>query len=240
MKIVAHRGAASVAPENTLESVGKAIALGADAVEVDVRVTADAVPVLIHDADLIRTHGVVKLVEDHTYKELEKISRENGAVVPTLDSLFAAYGGKTDFIFEIKDAAATMPVIQAIASEGYIERAIIACANLRVLRNVRSEIPEIKTGFIVSEPTYEGFGFSVPERVLPVIDVMMPYWRLARHHFLAGCRRYALQVYAWLAVFDEEEKVRPEIYSHMAEIGVDALVTMRPDACRASIAAQTV
>jgi glycerophosphoryl diester phosphodiesterase len=242
MKVIAHRGAAAEAPENTLEAVARAIELGADLVEVDVHSTSDGVPVLIHDADLVRTHGVAKLVGDLELAELEKITAEHGTALPTLSALFARYGGKVDFILEINE-----PVVRQIVSDGYIENTLVACASLRVLRNVKFEIPEIKTGFVIggsadedldsSTTRHNGYGFSVSERVLPVIDVMMPYWRLVRHHFVAGCRRYALPVYAWLALFDEEPGPRYDIFSQMAEVGIDGLATTRPEALRAHLAA---
>ncbi|TET33800.1 MAG: glycerophosphodiester phosphodiesterase [Planctomycetota bacterium] len=247
MKVIAHRGAAAEAPENTLEAVARAIELGADLVEVDVRSTSDGIPVLIHDADLVRTHSVAKLVGDLELSELEKITAEHGTAVPTLSMLFARYGGKVDFILEIKDALATESVVRQIVSDGYIENVLVACASLRVLRNVKFEIPEIKTGFVLgssadegfesSKSRHNGYGFSVSERVLPVIDVMMPYWRLVRHHFVAGCRRYALPVYAWLALFDEDPGPRYDIFSQMAEVGIDGLATIRPEALRAHLAA---
>ena len=239
MKIIAHRGAAAEAPENTIEAIERAIELGADAVELDVRVTHDGVPVLIHDADLVRTHGAAKLVADLELSALERIALEREKPVPTLEEVLARFGNGTDFIFDIKDAAATEPTIQHIVSAGCIERAIIACASLRVLGNVRSEMPELRTGFIIGEAAGAGFGFNVSERVIPVIDVVMPYWRLVRHHFAAGCRRYSLPIYAWLALFDEEgAEPRYDIFSQMAAVGVDAVATIRPDALRAHVPAR--
>ena len=53
--IIGHRGAAAVAPENTLASFTRAFADGADGIEFDVRLTRDHIPVVIHDASLKRT-----------------------------------------------------------------------------------------------------------------------------------------------------------------------------------------
>ena len=57
-KVVGHRGAAAYAPENTLESFREAKRRGATWVEIDVKLTADSVPILMHDASLKRTMGV--------------------------------------------------------------------------------------------------------------------------------------------------------------------------------------
>jgi glycerophosphoryl diester phosphodiesterase len=62
--LLAHRGARSLAPENTLEAAGQAFALGADGWELDVRLSADGVPVVIHDVYLRRTSNVEELFPD--------------------------------------------------------------------------------------------------------------------------------------------------------------------------------
>jgi glycerophosphoryl diester phosphodiesterase len=61
--VVAHRGSSATAPENTIEAFDAAIAAGADAVEFDVRLSADGVAFVMHDADVSRTtngHGIIR------------------------------------------------------------------------------------------------------------------------------------------------------------------------------------
>src|SRR5215203_6915763 len=70
--IVAHRGASAVAPENTMAAFREAIAVGADGIEFDVRLTKDLVPVVIHDNSLRRTGGVAARIADLTWNELRK------------------------------------------------------------------------------------------------------------------------------------------------------------------------
>ena len=71
--IIAHRGASAEAPENTLAAFRRAIELKPDGVEFDVRLAADGVPVVIHDATLVRTAGLKRRVADLTSAELAKI-----------------------------------------------------------------------------------------------------------------------------------------------------------------------
>jgi len=71
--IIAHRGASAEAPENTLVAFRRAIELGADGVEFDVRLAADGVPVVIHDATLKRTAGIDRRVADITSAELARL-----------------------------------------------------------------------------------------------------------------------------------------------------------------------
>lgn len=71
-KVVGHRGAAAYAPENTLESFREAKRRGASWVEIDVKLTADSVPILMHDASLKRTTGVDRLVAETRAADLPR------------------------------------------------------------------------------------------------------------------------------------------------------------------------
>jgi len=71
-KVVGHRGAAAYAPENTLESFREARRRGATWVEIDVKLTADSVPILMHDASLKRTMSVDRLVAETRAADLPK------------------------------------------------------------------------------------------------------------------------------------------------------------------------
>ncbi|HEX6434369.1 MAG TPA: glycerophosphodiester phosphodiesterase family protein, partial [Gemmatimonadales bacterium] len=71
--IIAHRGASGSAPENTMAAFTLAIEQGADAIELDVRLTADGVPVVLHDTALDRTTNRSGLLHDHTLAELRAV-----------------------------------------------------------------------------------------------------------------------------------------------------------------------
>ena len=73
LPLVAHRGNAADFPENTLEALGSAVALGLRHVELDVQLTADHVPVVFHDSDLLRVAGREECVHDLSWRELAEI-----------------------------------------------------------------------------------------------------------------------------------------------------------------------
>lgn len=83
IEIIAHRGGEDVGPEHTLKTLRKAIKLGADAVEVDVRFTKDDVPVLMHDTTLDRTTDCDGRVREYTRRELRDCDVD-GEKIPTL------------------------------------------------------------------------------------------------------------------------------------------------------------
>ncbi|MEN2766057.1 glycerophosphodiester phosphodiesterase [Ornithinibacillus xuwenensis] len=72
-KIIAHRGASKLAPENTMYAFELAYKLGAEGIETDVQLTKDKVPVLIHDETLKRTTSGSGYVKNFTYEELKKL-----------------------------------------------------------------------------------------------------------------------------------------------------------------------
>ena len=71
--VIAHRGSSAEAPENTLPAFEAAVARGADAIELDVRLTADGAPVVIHDATLDRTTDRTGPVAALTLAELRAV-----------------------------------------------------------------------------------------------------------------------------------------------------------------------
>src|ERR1041384_8179475 len=99
--IIGHRGASVVALENTLPAFEAAIAAGADGIEFDVRLSADGVPVVIHDDNLYRTHGLRRRVADLSGRELDELG------VPSLRELFELMSGNELVLcLEIKGSSA--------------------------------------------------------------------------------------------------------------------------------------
>ena len=83
IKIIGHRGSAGTALENTLESFRAGIEAGADALELDVRMTRDKQVVVCHDPDMTRISGDTRLVNQLTLQQLRAIKLTNGEHVPT-------------------------------------------------------------------------------------------------------------------------------------------------------------
>jgi glycerophosphoryl diester phosphodiesterase len=111
--IVAHRGAWHGAPENSLASIEKAIAVGADIVEIDVRKSADGELFLMHDDTLLRMAGIDRDAETFTMAELQAITlrEDNGGEhrattdqrIPTLKQVFETIRGRMFADLDLKD-----------------------------------------------------------------------------------------------------------------------------------------
>lgn len=102
MLIIGHRGAAGLKPENTLESLRTGYESGADMLEFDVRVTADGVPVLMHDSSLLRTNGLRHTVRLSTFEELQLVTRDSDKPIASLDQVMEALFGKVMLNIEFK------------------------------------------------------------------------------------------------------------------------------------------
>jgi len=114
--IVAHRGApAAKAPENTLPSFLRAIELGADAVELDVRLTADRVPVVFHYFYLDEITSLKGPIFLYTYEQIQEANYggDKGPGIPTLLDVLDTIGGKIGLEIEIKGPESDSPQIVA-------------------------------------------------------------------------------------------------------------------------------
>lgn len=141
LRIIGHRGAKGLAPENTIQSIEKAIGLGVDEVEVDVRVTADHIPVLVHDAFVADPSGMRLAVHAHDYREL----CGHKADLPTLKQAIEAVGGRVPLQIEIKPHEPLVPIIKvlrtALSNGAPADDLIISSKDFRVLKEVKREMP---------------------------------------------------------------------------------------------------
>ena len=114
--IVAHRGSSNQAPENTLGAFQRAVDESADAIELDVRCTADGEVIVFHDAYLRRTTNGTGLVEHKTLRQLRTLSAGSwfgrpfeGENIPTLDETIGLINGRLGINIEIKSGGRSRP-----------------------------------------------------------------------------------------------------------------------------------
>lgn len=143
MKIIGHRGALGLAPENTATAIKKAIEHNVDEIEIDVRVTKDHVPVLCHDNKINDASGRFVAVKDTDLEELRKHK-------PDLTSLTTALElakGRV-LCLEIKPKVDIKPIIAEIkkALKGEIkpEEINIASFSIKILKQLQKELPDIQ------------------------------------------------------------------------------------------------
>ena len=122
MLIIGHRGAAGLAPENTMAAIAAGIEAGSDMIEIDVRLTRDNQLVVIHDPRLVRTHRSRESISNLPYDGL--IARSGDRPIPLLEQVLDAYFGKVLFnIVAVDDGGQTLgQLARPIADGGNIAR----------------------------------------------------------------------------------------------------------------------
>lgn len=135
--VYAHRGASAEFPENTLAAFRRAMELGVDGMELDVHLSADGVPVVIHDETVDRTTDGAGAVVEMTVAELQGLNAGHGEKIPTLRQVFDLVGDSLHVDIEVKANEAGEAVLQELQSRNI--RWLISSFNWDVLRYVRSK-----------------------------------------------------------------------------------------------------
>jgi glycerophosphoryl diester phosphodiesterase len=157
--VVAHRGASVEAPENTLAAYDQAVERGADAVEFDVRLTADGIPVVLHDPDLARTTDASGLVREVRLEELARVRTVEGHGIPTLAEALRLLSGRIAVDIELKNIPGEAdftpdgePLVEAtldaIGSSGFAGSVLLSSFNPASIAHARRLAPEIPTGLL--------------------------------------------------------------------------------------------
>jgi glycerophosphoryl diester phosphodiesterase len=116
MRIYAHRGVSAHYPENTLAAFARAIELGVDGIELDVHLSGDGVPMVIHDDTVERTTNGIGSVADFTARQLGLLDAGHRQHVPTLDAVLGLAEGKVRVNIELKDAGAVAAVLDVVGA----------------------------------------------------------------------------------------------------------------------------
>jgi len=149
-KVTGHRGAPVYAPENTLKSFQKAFECKATAIEFDVRMTTDGVPVIIHDETLERIAGIKNFVAETTFEDLRKISID-GEKIPTLEEVLAFAKNRLAVDVEVKVAGVEEKVVALIRKFDLVNKALITSFIPEVLSRIKEVEPRLRVGVLFSE-----------------------------------------------------------------------------------------
>lgn len=217
---IGHRGAKAYEPENTILSFKRAIELGANAVELDVRRTKDGEIVVIHDAEVDRTTNGRGLVSELTLSEIKRLSTEKGEKIPTLEEALDFLDRKVKILVELKEVGIEEKVLDIIRRRGLEDNVMIISFHEEALRRVRELSGTIKTGLIyVKHKDPIGAALSLKAQyILPMYKFIYP--SLIRKAHASG-----IKVIAWTINTPEEAQ-------EYARMGVDGIASDKPDILR--------
>lgn len=152
MIVLGHRGFPSrLASENTIEAFQRALALGADGIEFDVRRSRDGEMVLVHDAGLSRIAGDGHATHELTAAELALIPLRHGGRIATLQDVTSTIHAPAILDMEVKDVEVAEDLVRKLqTSQALRERTIISSFHEEVLLAVHQALPDVRTLFLVS------------------------------------------------------------------------------------------
>lgn len=223
---MAHRGCSGRAPENTMAAIKLALAEpGIQAIEVDVQLSRDGVPVLIHDFTLERTTNGTGLVKDHTFEELSEWSAGSWfadefshETIPALEELFQAVSHHSCRLnVELKTAGNLYPllaekVVELVEKYELISQVCLTSFEHEIIKRVKKLQPSIKTGLIIAgKPVL--LREQLVETGATILSMAYPY---LTKEFVQAMIEEGYEIFAWtIDDASEIERIRawhPEIY----------------------------
>ena len=249
--VVAHRGASQRAPENTMDAYRLAVELGADAVELDVHLTADGELAVIHDETLERTTDRPGRVADMTMDAIRQADAGatfsvtgsddhpfagKGLSVPTLAEVLEWLPDGIGLVIEIKARSAADAVVEAVREHAVRseDRLSVISFDEGAIERVRALDSEIRTGYLL-----------VPSQPIePALRWATEHGHLGVHPWEGDLGIDPLPVLAQAHAYGREVGCYvvndPERMQHLAACGVWGFVTDRPDVAREALGPRTV
>ena len=234
--IFAHRGANCVCPENTLPAFAAAIDLGADGVELDVQFSSDGKLVIIHDYSLDKTTDGKGRVVGQPYEELQKLDAGSwfgpqfaSTRIPTLDQVLDLLQGKLLINIELKslDMNSTLgrDVVRCVRAHSMVDQVVLSSFNPFTLRSAKRVGPEFECALLTA-PDLPAWMRSGLTRSWSLAQGLHPEFKMVDARYVAAARKRGMPVRPWTV--NEEPDLR-----RMLDLGVDAIITDRPDRLKA-------
>lgn len=235
--IIAHRGASADAPENTLAAFRLAWEQGADAVEMDLRLTRDNQVAVIHDADLRRVAGNAHKVAGLDAAELVQIrtghemSAEKHTTVPLLAEVLREVPRGRRVFLELKAGAELVEQVRRVLEASWLEPAQVAIIGFdrALVQQARDAMPVVETAWVVDYPSVWNLPHLIKLAVghrIQALDLRVD-WPLSPVE-VARVHEAGLKLYIWTV--DDFERAR-----ELAAMGVNGLTTNRPEGLRRAV-----
>lgn len=253
-RVFGHRGAAALAPENTLPSFALALALGARYLELDVHGTLDGWVVVIHDSTVDRTTDGHGPVAAHTKEQLLKLDagywftrdgksypyRGQGVVIPTLEMVLTTF---QDCFFNVEIKQEHPPIVDAVMEvldrTRTATKVLLAAERASIMKAIREAAAgRVATGMCAAEVA-EFFdrlgredwqGYRPAGRALQ-IPRRLGDVELVSERTIRAARRLGLEIHVWTV--NEPDEIR-----YLLDLGVDGVMSDLPGLVAAAVAAR--
>ena len=223
VKVIAHRGASGlVGHDNTIESFSKAIELGADMVEFDVRQTKDKTLIVYHDKNFADTP-----IAWQTYSNIEKEAASRGFHIPLFREVLELCHGKIFMDIEVKEHGFEKKLVRELRKYADTSEYSIKSFVDKVPYAIKKIDPEIETGLLVggeNAKLKKSINSIFPVRRLKACkaDFVSPYYRCLRLGFIRRMKKAGYPVYVWTV--NDKKMIKKLLKKDIA-----AIITDRPD-----------
>jgi glycerophosphoryl diester phosphodiesterase len=225
ISIIAHRGNPGIGKENTIESFEKAINLGVDMIEFDVRRTRDHVLIAFHNEVM---EG--RRIEELTYEEISNVAIKKGFSIPTLEEVLKCTTGKIKLDAELKEEGYEEEVVQGLCRFFEKDQFVITSFHDSCIKRIKDDHRDIHVGLILGVAKPQHVIFTRLSEVFPQrrwreakADILVPHWRLLRFGFLARARKGNRRVFVWTV---NDQKM---IWKLLHDDRIDGIITDKPD-----------
>ncbi len=221
--LVGHRGIPALELENTLQSIQRAIELGAHVVEMDIQSTRDGVFVLSHEDNLKRTFGVDINIGESLWEDLRNLEKD-GYRLARLEEALELVGGRVGVFLELKHPEHAQKVYTKVLEHRATDWTAVISFFPSALEELRGKIA---TGLVYSKPPG-----MIPEAKKLGCAFVLPKYPLATQKAIDFAHRLRLKVVAWTV--NEPQKVR-----ELFERGVDGVATDNVELMRKVLFSET-
>ncbi|MGB9845479.1 MAG: glycerophosphodiester phosphodiesterase [Methanothermobacter tenebrarum] len=212
MEVIAHRGASYFEPENTLRSFRRAVEMGADRVEVDVRLSKDNKLVVIHDPRVDRTTNGTGRIKDMTLQELKSLDAGKGEKIPTLQEVIDALKD-TKLVIEMKIPGIEEKLSEKIR-ENRLKNVLITSFYHGSLKKIKTLDENIETGAIFSCQPIKPEKLALDAHA----DAIFPKHKFVNQKMIKRVHEHEIKIYPW--TIDN-----PKTAKKLIKLGADGIVT---------------
>lgn len=231
-KVMAHRGASTEAPENTMAAFQKAIDDMSDYIELDVQLTNNGEVIVMHDSNAYRTTGVDANIVNMTYKEVKTLDAGSwfsdeyvGENVPSLKEVLELTQGKIKLNIELKPAdngtALAKNTVRLIEKYNMVNDCVITSFSESALKAVKTYNQEIKVGYILSAAYGDFYDMKN-------VDFFSVNAAFLSKRTIDAIHNSGKRVYAWTV--NNKESIK-----NLTNKGVDGIITDNPVLARETI-----
>ena len=231
---IAHRGASAAAPQNTLAAFRGAMELGADGVELDVHLSADGVPVVMHNFHVDETTDGAGRIADKTLAELKELDAGSkfspqyaGERIPALAEVFEVLEGKLLVNVELKSlggpgsAPLVVAALEVIRRHDMDKHVLFSSFDPFALRTAKRLAPDIPAGLLYAPDLPIVLRRAWLASLFPH-EARNPHFSMVTERTMRWYRAHKLRVNTW-TVDDPTEMKR------LIALGVDSIITDVPD-----------